>query len=231
MRRRMRQVLTVVAMVGVLAAPFLAHLSLATQRGAWFAGALVAAQAAFLGWMLAWQASGLLRWRAVFMRLGSCLVAAAACGVTLIVWRRSADGLVAASAIPHLLIYLGLLTVFAASLAPGRTPVITRIAARARGRLNDVLLVYTRRVTIAWCVFFGAQLALSLVLFVAAPLLWWQVFLNLLTVPLVAVMFAAELTYRHLRHGIHTPQGQSGIVARMRHMATQFRAPLGQQDP
>lgn len=231
MPRRGRQVLVVVAMLCTLAAPLLAHLSLTTQRGVAAAGMLVAAQAAALGWVLARQTAGLLGWRSVAVRWASCLMAFAAGAVTIVIWRRSIDGLVAASAIPHLLIYLGLLVVFAASLAPGRIPVITRVAARARGRLNDVLLAYTRRVTIAWCVFFVAQLGISLLLFLTAPLLWWQVFLNLLTVPMVVLMFVAELTYRHVRHGIHMPQGQAGTLARMRHMAAQFRAPLGQQEP
>jgi hypothetical protein len=48
---------------------------------------------------------------------------------------------------------------------------------------------------------------------------------------MVVLMFVAELTYRHVRHGIHMPQGQAGTLARMRHMAAQFRAPLGQQEP
>ncbi len=219
----------------------MAHLSLVTHRFTAVAGVLVAVQAALLGWLLAGQVAKLCTWRLFKWRLfgwrgavmrGAGFMAAVAAGVvTILIWRRSADGLVAASAIPHLLIYLSLLVVFAGSLAPGRIPVITQIAARARGTLDAVLLAYTRRVTMAWCLFFVAQLAVSLLLFLLAPLSWWQVFLNLLTVPLVAVMFAGELLYRHLRHGIHVPQGPAGFGARMRHVVAQFRAPLGPQKP
>jgi uncharacterized membrane protein len=231
MRKRGRQVLVVAAMLCLAAAPVLAHLALATHRGVALAGVLVAAQAAALGWVVGGQAISLLGWRGGAVRLAGWLWACTAGVITFVIWRRGTDGPVAASAIPHLLIYLGLFAVFAASLAPGRTPIITRIAARARGPLNDVLMAYTRRVTIAWCVFFVLQLAISLLLFLVAPLQWWQVFLNLLTLPLVALMFAAELTYRHVRHGIHRPQGQTGTLARLRHMAAQFRAPLRGQQP
>jgi uncharacterized membrane protein len=151
--------------------------------------------------------------------------------LTVLIWRESADGLVAASALPHALIYLALLVVFVDTLSPGKIPVVTAIATRARGRLTPVLVAYTRRVTIAWCLFFVAQLALSLALWRFAPLAWWQMFLNVLTLPMVLLMFCAELAYRSWRHGIHIPDGEGGALARMRHMATQFRAPLRQTEP
>lgn len=212
-------------------APLGAHLSLSTHRFVSAAGVLVAVQAAILGWLLAGQVAAVFAWRGTALRGASGVTAVAAGVVTIVIWRRSAEGLVAASAIPHLLVYLSFLVVFAASLAPGRTPVITRIAARARGTLDAVLLAYTRRVTVAWCVFFVTQLAVSLLLFLVAPLSWWQVFLNLLTVPLVVLMFAGELVIRHFRHGIHVPQGQPGALTRMRRVAAQFRAPMGRQEP
>lgn len=226
-----RRLLGVALGICLLGAPILAHIAIATQRGIGAAGLLVALQSGVVGWLLAGQTASQLGAKNPAW-LG--LRAFAGCGASMlaiVIWRRGADGLVVASALPHALIYLGLLVMFAGSLAPGRIPVITRIAARARGRLTPALLAYTRSVTIAWCWFFAAQIALSYGLFLLAPLAWWQTFLNLGTVPLVALMFGAELAFRHWRHGIHTPDGQGNMLARLRHMVAQFRAPLRQPEP
>jgi uncharacterized membrane protein len=58
------------------------------------------------------------------------------------------------------------------------------------------MLSYTRKVTIAWSIFFAIQLAISIGLFCAAPLVWWSFFVNILDIPLVAAMFAAEYAIR-----------------------------------
>lgn len=231
MHRAWPRVLAVASGICLLGAPVLAHFAIATHRFMGVAGLLVAVQSGMLGWILAGQVAARRDLRSVArVALQSC-VAGAIAALAIVVWRRSADGLVVASALPHALIYLGLLAVFAGSLSPGRVPVITVIAARARGRLDPVLLAYTRRVTIAWCAFFVAQLALSLGLWFFAPIAWWQVFLNLCTLPMLALMFGAELGYRSWRHGIHMPAGQGGALARMRHISAQFRAPLHHAEP
>ena len=66
-------------------------------------------------------------------------------------------GLAAAYAAPHAAIYLALLALFGRTLRPGHEPLITRFARRVHGTLPPQLAAYTRRLTIAWCVFFGAQ--------------------------------------------------------------------------
>jgi len=108
-------------------------------------------------------------------------------------------------AVTHVSAYLTLLWMFARTLRPGAIPLATRIAQRVRGTLAPELILYTRRVTQAWCVFFGVMAALSLGLFLIAPLPAWSVFANLLNLPLVALMFVSEYTwrvvrYRHLPH-------------------------------
>jgi uncharacterized membrane protein len=55
-------------------------------------------------------------------------------------------------------------------------------------------------VTIAWCVFFAAQLIVSAFLFAFASLGTWSLFVNLLNLPLLAVMFVGQLVYRMLRY-------------------------------
>ena len=59
---------------------------------------------------------------------------------------------------------------------------------------------YTRRLTRAWCVFFFAQIAISAALFTLATLDSWSLFVNVLSFPLVVLMFAAEYLYRVTRH-------------------------------
>ncbi|SMF18805.1 Uncharacterized membrane protein [Azospirillum oryzae] len=111
-------------------------------------------------------------------------------------WRSARDGLLAASAISHAAIYVGLLALFGRTLLAGREPLITWIARRIRGSLTDEMLVYTRRVTIAWCLFFAGQLAMSALLFASAPPAVWSFFINVLDLPLVAAMFLTEYAYR-----------------------------------
>jgi uncharacterized membrane protein len=101
--------------------------------------------------------------------------------------------------LPHALAYSSLLVVFGFSLLPGREPVLTRLVLKIRGPLPPELLAYTRHVTAAWCCFFAAQLALSLTLFLFAPLAVWSLFINVLNLPLVVVMFAIEYAYRVAR--------------------------------
>lgn len=101
--------------------------------------------------------------------------------------------------IPHALAYSSFLAVFGRSLLPGREPVLTGLVLKIRGPLPPELLAYTRHVTAAWCCFFAAQLALSLTLFLLAPLAVWSLFINVLNLPLVVAMFAIEYAYRVVR--------------------------------
>lgn len=112
---------------------------------------------------------------------------------------------VAATGIPHALANSILLVTFAASLAPGREAILTGIARRIRGPLPDELILYSRRVTLAWCFFFGAQLIISLGLFLFAPVEVWSFFINVLNLPLIIAMFVIEyccrlILYPHYRH-------------------------------
>jgi len=206
--------------LALLAAPIWSHFAVMTHRGVALAGVLIAVQAGMLGWVSMATAAA----RAPIWMRGA--VALVLCGATVAIWQATSDGLMLASAVPHATAYLGLLIVFAASLAPGREALITVVARRSRGSLNDALLVYTRRVTLAWCLFFAAQLLISLVLWLFAPISWWSVFVNLCTLPAVLLMFGAELLVRHLRHGIHRP-AQAGRFGQMLQALGQIRAPAG----
>jgi uncharacterized membrane protein len=214
------------AAICLFAAPLVAQIAYVTQLGAAVAGWLIAGQAGLVGWFAAaWIAGNRGGARISLARAATSLVIA---GLTLVLWRRTDAGLVLAAATPHGVAYLGLVAVFAGSLAPGRTAVITRVAQHVRGVLSDELLRYTRNVTRAWCGFFGAQLIGSLLLGLFAPLLWWSVFINLCNLPLVFVMFSAEIAYRHRYYGIHNPDPSTGRFARLLQVTGQLASPVRQ---
>lgn len=112
-------------------------------------------------------------------------------------------GFVSAAALAHWTIYGGLLLTFGLTLRPGHDPLVTAMTRRLHGAIPDELATYTRRVTIAWCGFFAAQLTASVTLFLFAPLVVWSFFVNILDLPLVVAMFAAESVVR--RHCLRNP--------------------------
>lgn len=109
-------------------------------------------------------------------------------------------GFVTVSALAHWTIYSTLFLTFALTLRPKHDPLICAMARRLHGDVSghipDELEAYTRRVTVAWSGFFAAQLVTSILLFVFAPLVVWSFFVNVMDIPLVAGMFAAEYMVR-----------------------------------
>lgn len=91
-------------------------------------------------------------------------------------------------------VILGL--VFGTTLVEGRVALCTRIAALAHDPMEPRLVRYTRQVTLAWTLFFAVNACVSAVLFAFGPLVVWSVFANILDLPLVALMFAAEHAVR-----------------------------------
>ncbi|WP_179401269.1 hypothetical protein [Burkholderia guangdongensis] len=81
---------------------------------------------------------------------------------------------------------------FGRTLARGRIPLCTRFATMIHGTLTPAVAHYTRRITLAWTLFFVATAAVSTLLFAAASIVAWSTFANYLSLPLVGVMFVAE---------------------------------------
>ncbi len=178
--------------LALITAPIVIHVAMAMQRGLALAGILVVAESGLIAWIaLSFVPVRSLRW------VGS----GAVLGLATAIWLLSPDGIVASSAIPHAIAYVSLLTVFAASLAPGRKPIITVFAEKSRGVLPPTVAMYTRRVTWAWCLFCSGQLAVSLLLLLFAPVTVWSGFVNLCNLPLLAAMFCGEFAWRKWRHG------------------------------
>ena len=85
---------------------------------------------------------------------------------------------------------------FARSLLKGRVPLCTQLADKVHGPLSELELRYTRQVTIAWVVFFLANLLATFLLFALAPLKVWSLFVHFFSLPLILLMFAAEFAVR-----------------------------------
>lgn len=189
--RRWARALPIVLVLVALAAPVANHIVVITGHGVAVAVTLAVLQAIAVGVIIA-GVGGAGRRRRLAVLASVSMLAILALGLL----RSPAFGLRLAAGASHALLYVSLLAVFAATLLPGRTPLITLIAQRLNPRFHAGMLPYTRRVTVAWCLFFAGQLVVSLLLFCFAPARWWSLFINGLNVPLVVLMFLGEYAIR-----------------------------------
>ena len=91
---------------------------------------------------------------------------------------------------------LVLAILFGRTLAGGREPLVTRFALIIHGELPPEVARYTRKVTIAWTVFFATLCVLSCVLYLGRFLEAWSVLANILSPILVGAMFVVEYMVR-----------------------------------
>lgn len=97
----------------------------------------------------------------------------------------------------HLGTHLAMALFFGKTLAGHRVPLITQLAKRIEGdKLSALKMTYTRWVTIAWTAFFCVNALVSTLLFVAASPVVWSFHANLMTGPLIALMFLGEYLVR-----------------------------------
>jgi len=94
---------------------------------------------------------------------------------------------------------------FGRTLFGQRTALITRFAAIVHENMPPEQIRYTRQVTVAWTLFFAGVTLTSIVLFLFAPIEVWSFFANILSLPLLILMFAAEYMVRlqrlpHIKH-------------------------------
>ena len=98
--------------------------------------------------------------------------------------------------VPPVLINLAMMVLFWRTLQPGAMPLVGRVAALWRGTLDPAVARYTRRVTIAWTVFFGMTAVESVALALFAPLHVWSLFTNCLNYIFVLLFFVIEYRLR-----------------------------------
>ena len=193
----MRNRLRILGYVALGACPILTHTLLAVGYSTELAASVSAFQVIVLGAILTAHAKYRYKWW--LAGAGAVLFLASA-------WLAGRYSLFTTAGIPYVAAYAVILTIFGASLLPGREPLITAIARKIHGVLRPDVAVYTRRVTIAWCCFFASQLIVSLTLLFCAPMVVWSFYVNVLDLPLVALMFAGEYLYRitHVRNWPHS---------------------------
>lgn len=100
----------------------------------------------------------------------------------------------------HAGIHAVLAVVFAATLRPQREPLITTLARRVHASLTPPMEAYSRRVTVAWALYFAAMAGLSVALYALAPFTVWAVFANLVTPLAVLAFFVGEFVLRYRLH-------------------------------
>jgi uncharacterized membrane protein len=116
--------------------------------------------------------------------------------------------------VQHLGTNLALATLFGRTLFGGREALVTSFARLAQlGPMSPAKLRYTRQVTVAWTLFFLASVVVSSGLYWLAPAHAWSVFANLLSTPLLGLMFLAEHV---VRNRVLPPEEHSTIADSIR---------------
>ena len=113
----------------------------------------------------------------------------------------------------HLGSMLTLGAVFANSLRPGRSALVTRFAAARQPSMSPRLHAYTRGVTAAWALFFASMAVGSLLLFLFGPSRDWAWFASVGTPLLVSLMFVLEYL---ARRALLSPREQGGPLEAIR---------------
>jgi len=184
---RLGKIALVVAGVGY---PFLAHYIIVENPATLLYVAVAVAPIALLGlWLMARPGK----------RAAGAVALLVAAGVA-VAGSGTEQSAALACGLPHAIANLTLLWFFGRTLLRGHEALVTGLARTVHGVLPPDITEYTRRVTAAWCVFFAAQVVLSLLLYAFAPLAAWSLFVNVLNGPLVVLMFVSEYLWRLYRY-------------------------------
>jgi uncharacterized membrane protein len=124
----------------------------------------------------------------------------------------------------HLGMHLAMAALFGASLLGSGEALVTRMARFvSEGDLSPHHLRYTRQVTAVWAMFFVLNALVSTALFLFAPREVWSLHANVLTGPLVGLLFLIEML---CRRAVLLPHERPSLSAVMRAWRT-----MGQQRP
>lgn len=177
----------VLAGFGCIVYAVLTHRAVAAATAGPFEAGLILAPLLALGLVLAWRSRRRAGWLALWLGALAALYLAR---------HRIAAGSQWLLLLQHVGFNAALCLGFGRTLASGAQPLVSRLAEVVHGPLSPRLMRYTRNVTWAWVIYFGLTAAASLLLFALAPAEVWSVFANLLSLPLLAAMFAAEYLVR-----------------------------------
>ena len=161
------------------------------------------------------------------LALGAGGVVAALCLQAVLGVGVSAQALYVAQ---HAGFHLFLAVLFGSTLRAGRKPLITTLAERVHRVFTPAMVVYTRKVTLAWTLYFIVMAAVSLLLYAFAPFDTWALFANLLTPLAVAGMFACEFL---LRYRLHPEFERTSVADAVRSylQGADAVAPVAERDP
>jgi uncharacterized membrane protein len=114
-------------------------------------------------------------------------------GVVWVLWPQLRQNISLLYYLQHLGSHLALAVFFGRTMWGAGDALVTNMARFIYGdALSARKVRYTRQVTVAWTVFFVANALVSTGLFLWAPLAVWSAHANLLTGPLIALMFLVE---------------------------------------
>jgi uncharacterized membrane protein len=183
--RRRLQLTTVVVLL--VAYPALSHYSISIAKTHGWAVALALGPLLGIALLLIW------RWA----RLPAALLAAATAALLLLhYWPLLERNYSLVSLLQECTFDLLMALSFGQSLRRGSVPLCTELADKLHGPLTPQEVIYTRRITAAWALFFVSIAATTGVLFYFAPLHAWSMFVNFCVLPLIGLMFAAEYAVR-----------------------------------
>ncbi len=172
--------------------------------------------------VLLWQ------FRSFGIRLTGCLLALA--GV-LALWPQLRQNISLLYYLQHQGSHLALAILFGRTLWGPGDPLITSMARYIYGdTLSGRKLRYTRQVTVAWTVYFVTNALVSTGLYLWAPTAVWSVHSNLLTGPLIALMFLGEYGVRRRVLPPHERPGLGDIIRAYRRRADLGAAKPGRPD-
>ena len=179
----------------------LAHLGSAGGANPDFSAVVATAPLVALSVMLLWRAG-----HPLWIVLGGFAVL----GLLAWFWPALRHNVALLYYVQHLGTNLALATLFGRSLFGARESLVTQFARLAHcGAISAAQARYTRQVTIAWTIFFLSTALVSSGLFWLGQLAAWSIFANLLTLPMIGLMFAVEhLCRQHL-----LPPGDRSTVA------------------
>lgn len=177
------------AFLGLCCAAYalLAHRAASAAHPAGYEAIVVSAPLLAVGLALAWRSRRRTAWLTLWL---VALAAIAVAGETM------PDGTLWLLLFQSVGINAAMGLAFGRTLLPGSTPLVSRFAQVVHGKLSPRLASYTRGVTLAWVVYFALTSLVSILLFFAAPVAVWSGFVNLLSLPLLAAMFAGEYLVR-----------------------------------
>jgi uncharacterized membrane protein len=100
----------------------------------------------------------------------------------------------------HAGIHLALFATFARTLRRGRLSLIGQVAERVHGTLAPDVVGYTRRVTVAWALYFLAMAFASVVVYAACDWIVWSLLANAVTPLAITGLYLGEYVLRYRLH-------------------------------